>query len=124
MRLEWARRTPHATLGRWLGMLGLLALGCGAPAPGGPATPAAALAPSAVPAAAAPAAATARPAPVTLRAAELGVIADATMYLAVERGYFAEQGIEMDLQRTDPQPVFGLIATGQVDMGTVSVSTQ
>lgn len=102
----------------------LLLAACAVPAaePRGAAPPATS-ASSAVQAPAASVASTATALPrESLKVAELGVISDASTYFAIERGYFAEQGLDIELARTDPQPVFTLVASGQMDMGMVSVS--
>src|SRR5262245_20595862 len=85
----------------------LLPLGCvqsaGQPA-GGPAQPTAALSPASGPAApaTAPTPTAAPPAPVTLKGTDFGLLADAITYLGLERGYFAEQGVDLDLARVEP----------------------
>ena len=80
---------------------------------------------SAAPTAAAPAtSAGARPAdapltpPVTVRVGVVGSTSDAGIYIAQERGYFREQGIELELSQfqTGPQMVPPL-ASGQLDVG-------
>lgn len=68
--------------------------------------------------------ATAAPAPATLKAIEYGLLADAFVYLGLERGYFAEQAIELDLIRAEPIQVTTLLATNQVDLAVISVSNQ
>ncbi len=80
-----------------VGLLMLLLLAsCAGPAPTPPAAPAATAAP-AVPAATAAPAAPAATTPVTIRMGYVPVIIFAPMYVAVERGYFAEENITVEL---------------------------
>jgi NitT/TauT family transport system substrate-binding protein len=96
----------------------------GAPPPAAPPPAAAAApAPSAAPAPAAAASAQ-RPLdpplspPVTVRVGVVGATSDAGLYIAQERGYFREQGIEIDLgQFQAAQQMVPLLATGQLDVG-------
>jgi NitT/TauT family transport system substrate-binding protein len=94
-----------------------------APAPAAPAAPPAAApatmaAPAGAPAAAAPTAPAAPPAPVTLRAGGLGGSVDRAYYAAEEKGYFAEQGITLDVENyRSASEMVPLLATGRMDVG-------
>lgn len=117
---------------RWaVGLAALVAWGCAPAAPATPPAPApapaaanAGAAPGAASstaptsAAAAPAAAPAPP-PVALKAAVLGVTANAGIYLGVGQGYYAEEGLDLELVpfRTGVEQIPSL-ATGQLDVGT------
>src|SRR4051812_14314625 len=88
-----------------------------APTPVAPAAPQAAAAPAA-PAAPATSAPTAPPAAVTLRAGGLGGSVDRAYYAAEEKGYFAEQGITLDIENyRSASEMVPLLATGRMDVG-------
>jgi ABC-type nitrate/sulfonate/bicarbonate transport system substrate-binding protein len=126
----WLTRTRSTLL---LGVV-LLVLACApaaqpSPAPGAakPAAPAAQPAPAKPAAGAPPAAAapTAGPAadrpldpPVTVRIGVVGSTSDAGIYIAAEKGYLREQGIDVDLSQfqTGPEMVPPL-ANGQLEIG-------
>src|SRR5262245_26997644 len=107
-------------VGRNAGAILLIAvLGCQAPAPSTPAAPAAPVAKSAAaPTAAAPAAPTSAPAaaaptsgsmptalnpPVTVRVGTLSTVSDAGLYIGLERGYYRELGLNLEIE-TIPLP--------------------
>jgi NitT/TauT family transport system substrate-binding protein len=101
-------------------LLGLACAPAGQPAP----KPAAAAAASAAPAAAAPAA-SGRPTeapssrPVTVRVAIVRSLSDSGIFIADERGYFREQGIEVDVtQMQAAQQQVPLLGTGQLEVGS------
>jgi NitT/TauT family transport system substrate-binding protein len=51
--------------------------------------------------------------------AELGVSSDAVIYIGIEKGYFAEQGIEVDRQHFNSvTEVLPALATGKLDVGS------
>lgn len=129
---------PGLSLGRRAALPALLAasltLGCAAPSAPPPAPPtsqgaSAAPATTAARASQPPGATATPPAPspvpaaVTLKGTEFGVVSDAVLWLGLDRGYFAEQGITLDLTRVEPIQVAALLATGQADLGIVGVST-
>jgi NitT/TauT family transport system substrate-binding protein len=101
-------------------MLALVVLvACGpsqAPAPGAGAAPSA----SAPQSAAAPAAPPASGAVTIKVAANLGA-SDAGIFLAMDRGYFAEQGLEIDLTRGSSE-LLPSLATGELDVLAPAVS--
>lgn len=117
---------------RWLLAASLaLAAACAAPsvapgrgAPSGaPAAPAAASAPAPpTPAASVPAAPTAPAAPVGLKVDTHRLTGDGPMYVALEKGYFREQGLDVELVDTGAgtEPIAHL-AVGQLDVGVGSV---
>jgi ABC-type nitrate/sulfonate/bicarbonate transport system substrate-binding protein len=102
-----------------LGSLLLALAACGssasppaAPAAAKPTAPAAAPAPAqaAAPPAAAP---TSRPAPATVRVGTTPLLTASGLYVALERGYFAEQGIELVMENiSDPTAMVPSLATG------------
>jgi NitT/TauT family transport system substrate-binding protein len=111
---------------RWLGVALLLAwlgLAC---APAGRPAPTAVAAPPAVAATPAPpSAAGARPAaaqsssPVTVRVAIVRSVSDSGIFIADEKGYFREQGIEIDVtQMQAAQQQVPLLGTGQLEVGS------
>jgi NitT/TauT family transport system substrate-binding protein len=116
----------------------LLALACGAPAPSGTATGGAAPAPPAKPAAPAASAGQASPgqpavgqtpqapaAPATrtppplvaLKSFDLQITSSAGNYIAMKKGYFAEEGIEVELVRANSSEQVPLLATNQIQIG-------
>jgi NitT/TauT family transport system substrate-binding protein len=105
----------------------VLGAGCAAPAapapaasaPAKPAAPssAAGAAPAASPAASASAPAAPPPA-VTLRGGGLGGTVDRAYYAALEKGYFAEQGITLDVETyRSAAEMVPLLATGRMEVG-------
>ncbi|HZU04694.1 MAG TPA: ABC transporter substrate-binding protein [Chloroflexota bacterium] len=101
-------------LALWLTAGLLLACTPAAPAPAAPPTaPAAPPAPAAAPTPEGPL----RP-PVTVRVGVVGATSDAGIYIAQERGYFREQGIEIDLSQFQTGPhMVPPLAQGQLDVG-------
>jgi ABC-type nitrate/sulfonate/bicarbonate transport system substrate-binding protein len=100
--------------------------GCAPTAAPAPAAPPAATNAAAPPAATAPSAATAAPAAVptappplvTLHAGGLGGSVDRAYYAADEKGYFAEQGIALDVETfRSASEMVPLLATGKMDVG-------
>jgi len=84
---------------------------------GAPAAPAATAAPASA-AAASPAASPPSP-PVTVRAAIVRSASDSGIFLADEKGYFREQGIEIDItQMNAAQQQVPLLGTGQLEVGS------
>ncbi len=101
----------------------LLALACApaaspaAPAPAASAAAAPAGAPSSPPAAA-PTVAPAAPALTTLKVGLLYVFLDAGVFIGIERGYFREQGLDLDLAKFNSATDFlPALAAGQLDIG-------
>lgn len=81
------------------------------------------------PVAAAPAGRTLKPLdpplqpPVTVRIGILGLAADAGIFIAQDRGYFREQGIELEATNfQSAQQQVPLLGTGQLDVGTGAAS--
>jgi NitT/TauT family transport system substrate-binding protein len=117
----------RAVLALWLGLVALAA--CASPAAplSGSTGPSA---PAAVPAAggAAPAAPAAAPAPAPPAAPTLVKVganigaSDAGIFLAIDRGYFAEQGIEIEIVRGAGSDQVAALATGDLDVGAAAVS--
>jgi NitT/TauT family transport system substrate-binding protein len=60
------------------------------------------------------------PSPVDrVRVAELGVSSDAAIYIGIEKGYFAEQRIEVDRQRFNTAgDIVTALSTGRLDVGS------
>jgi NitT/TauT family transport system substrate-binding protein len=94
------------------------------PAPAAPAAPAAtsgatgpsAAAPPAAPAA--PAAPTAPPAPMNVRLGSVGSVTDAGFFIALDRGYFREQGLEVELIPFDSAArMVAPLSAGQIEAG-------
>jgi NitT/TauT family transport system substrate-binding protein len=122
---------PRARLGRrfcgaWLSTaLAVLLAACSSAAPA--AKPAPAVAPTtaaapAAPAAAQPAAVAA--APVTIRLGSVGSVTDAGFFIGLERGYFREQGLEIDLTPFDSAARMVVpLGAGQLEVGGGSHST-
>ena len=97
-----------------------------APAPTAAAVPTKAAEPT-KPAAAAPTtapAATATPKPATLKFGSIQSISDAGVYVAIDKGYFKEQGITIEVNnfRTVPELIPGL-GTGQLDLMATPLSS-
>ena len=118
--------------GRWvlplvLALAGLA--GC-TPAPSAPAaaTPGAARTTSPSPPAlggpgGAPAAATAPPAPADVRVGVMFSASDAGVFLALERGYFHEQALQVELENfTSAAQMLGPLGAGQIDAGGTAVT--
>jgi NitT/TauT family transport system substrate-binding protein len=114
---------------RWgaLALLSLLVLACQAPAAAPkPAAPTAASAPPAAPTtvvAAAPAPTSAPSAaaplspPLPVRTGAIGSSSDAGIYIALERGYFREQGLDVSLEAIrSATDVLSALATGNLDV--------
>src|SRR5690349_11814020 len=101
--------TPHLRLPLLLALLGLLLQACGSP-------PSAATPPaSTVPASAVPATET----KATVKVAMLPFISFAPFYIAQEEGFFAEQGLNVELVNiTLQQDVVPALASGQVDVAS------
>ncbi|HEY7065435.1 MAG TPA: ABC transporter substrate-binding protein [Chloroflexota bacterium] len=103
----------------------LLTVGCAAPS--APAKPAPIAAPSPqAPAASAPptsapaAAASAPPAPVHVRVASQFAATDVGHYIAVERGYYQEEGLDVELVSfADASAMIPSLATDQVEVGGI-----
>lgn len=116
----------------------LLLVGCSAPAPAAPSKPAAAPPTSAPPPAAtsaatigpppaaAPAAPTSLPPlspPVALKMAETPGTSNAGVYIALSRGYFRDEGLEVTLETFDSgERAIPALATNQVDVAGIGVS--
>lgn len=103
-----------------------LVLACAAPAPPAAPAPATVAAPPVAPAPATaaaaavstPGAATPAPAMVTVRIGIVGSAADAGVFIAQERGYFHEEGIDLETTRFQAlQQQVPLLGTGQLDIG-------
>jgi NitT/TauT family transport system substrate-binding protein len=123
----WRRR------GLALGLLAsLLAAACAAPAPGAPAKPASqppAAAPTSLaptgssPTQAAPAAAQPAAEPARVRVGTIGSLSDSGLFIALERGYWQEQGLSVDLVPFDNiglmVPAMG---TAQLEVGAGSTA--
>jgi NitT/TauT family transport system substrate-binding protein len=89
-----------------------------------PPTPSAGAAPAAATAAAptAPAAAASAPAPLRLRVATIRITADAGLYIADEKGYFKEQGIDVDwVDFATAAEATAPLGAGQLDIGVGAV---
>jgi NitT/TauT family transport system substrate-binding protein len=105
-------------------LLGLTA--CATPAAPAPVAP---IAPASAPAAAAnPAPAAAAPAAppplVTVKVAEVTTLSGAAALLAVERGYFADEGIEIEMTRVDgAAQTIPHLTTGQLDAANITPSS-
>jgi len=88
------------------------------PAAAAPVQPTAA--PTPPPAAAAP---TAAPAPATIKVGVTPLLTASGLYVALDKGYFAEQGIELAIENiTDPTTMVPSLATGQIDVGNGAMS--
>src|SRR4051812_6081953 len=102
----------------------VIALGACAPSPS-PADKAPAAA-GAAPAASAPAAAPAAPLPGALRTVkvgDLGILTTAALYVAMEKGYFREQGVETELLNVDGTTrAIPFLATGEMDAVAASAA--
>jgi NitT/TauT family transport system substrate-binding protein len=137
-----APRVPRFAVPTWLGLLTTVALlvACagGAPAPSAskaaaPAAPAASQSAPAAPAAAAPTAAASAPAPaaalpppgepVKIVVGGLGGLIDRILYVAQDKGFFREQGIEIDYNGvTSMVQAAPHLASGQMEVISSSTS--
>src|SRR5262249_14935508 len=84
---------------------------------------------TAVPAAAQPAAAAASPAakpaaaPTTVQMATLRAASDAGLFIALERGYFAEQGIDAQFAEIGlGSDIAAMLAAGQIQVGGAAIT--
>ncbi|MDE3111465.1 MAG: ABC transporter substrate-binding protein [Chloroflexota bacterium] len=85
-------------------------------APAAAPSPAASSAPSA--AAGASAKASAAPAPVTIKFGQIGGVSDGAIYLAIDKGYFKEEGITLETQTFQTAAnMVPLLGTGELDAG-------
>ncbi|HLH23450.1 MAG TPA: ABC transporter substrate-binding protein [Chloroflexota bacterium] len=121
---------PRLTTRRWAGWVlwlgAALLVACSGPAPAAPspppgnATAVAPASPSSASAAAPPAtsAATAPPSPpVALKAGLIGSTSDAGIYIALQQGYFKEEGLQVDPEIVPSTSVMmGALAAGQLDV--------
>jgi NitT/TauT family transport system substrate-binding protein len=114
---------------RWSGLLILAALawaGCGGPAPAAPAArsdaaPAAPAAAAATPSA--PAAVQPLSPPVIVKLGLLTTLSDAAVYIAQSRGYFAEEGLEVEITRVNgAAEAMPHLMTGQLDAAGVTAA--
>ncbi len=63
------------------------------------------------------------PSPVTVKLGQVGGISDAAIFIGIEKGYFKEQGIDIDSQRFDSAArMVPFLGTGQLDVGAGSPS--
>jgi NitT/TauT family transport system substrate-binding protein len=111
----------------WRGLgLGALLVGlvaCAAPARLEPEAPSAAATPAESPAAAPVGRAPLTP-PVTVKVAEITTLSGAPTLIALDRGYFAEEGIELETTRVDgASQTMAHLSTGQLDAAHVSPSS-
>lgn len=107
---------------RWLlalcACLGLF-VGCTPPAPRGAAPPATVGAATAAPATPATPAAAAPPRSTTVRSASTFTSGDVGLYIGLERGYFQQEGIDLELIRfSNASEVIPSLATGQIEMAS------
>jgi NitT/TauT family transport system substrate-binding protein len=109
----------------WLVALTLLGVGAGcapaaAPGPTPIAAPPAPALASPVPAAAQPAPASTAPAPVRVRIASQLAASDLGHYIALERGYYRQEGLDVELVSfTDASQMIPALATDQVEAGGI-----
>jgi NitT/TauT family transport system substrate-binding protein len=143
---EWCPSRRRGRAGRWgtiVTLLGLALAACSAPAASPaagnrpdatsqavsradvapPAANRADTAPStAVPAPAAPAVQPLRP-PVTVKVGTLMTLSDAGIFIGMDRGYFAEEGLELDLTRVNgAAEAMPHLTTGQLDAAGVTAA--
>jgi NitT/TauT family transport system substrate-binding protein len=60
--------------------------------------------------------------PVTVRAGMLGAITDAGIFIALERGYYRELGLDVQIETiTDPNTNTTLVGTNQLEVGAAGV---
>src|SRR3954452_4251899 len=132
--MEVTVNIPAMRVFAYLGaLLALLAVGCqpsaavpsAGPPASAPAAPAVQPTAASAPAASAPAAARVAPLspPVPLRVGHIGTGSDLPVYVAIERGYFQEEGLEIAAVdfRTSAEMVPAL-ASGQLDVGLGGVN--
>src|SRR5713226_8516451 len=75
-------------------------------------------APAAVPAPASPPAAAAGPEPALLRISHGQITSSAGNYIAAEKGYFREEGLEVEFIQTGTgSDIFGFLVSGHTDVG-------
>jgi ABC-type nitrate/sulfonate/bicarbonate transport system substrate-binding protein len=123
------RSAARGIVGQWrllVGLVGLALAGCSAPsaAPAAPArtNPAP---PPAVAAAPPPASAALPPLspPVTVKVGVLMTLSDAGVFIAMDRGYFAEEGLEVELTRVNgAAEAMPHLTTGQLDAAGVTAA--
>jgi ABC-type nitrate/sulfonate/bicarbonate transport system substrate-binding protein len=107
------RSAPRALLASLIVVASVLLSG-----PGGGAAPAAV-----VEAAAGPAREGPGPQPVRVRGGVVEAITNAGLYVAMDKGYFAEQGIDVDLGRFPGTDAYlASLATSELDFGTVDMN--
>src|SRR5215813_9762051 len=84
----------------------------------------AACAPAAAPASPAkPAATTSASAPTTVQMATLRAASDAGLFIALERGYFAEQGIDAQFAEIGlGSDIAAMLAAGQIQVGGAAIT--
>jgi NitT/TauT family transport system substrate-binding protein len=103
---------------------GLLLAACGSPGAAPAAAPTSSRA-AATGVAAQPAGAPAAtpPAPATIKVGVTPVLTVSGLFVALERGYFAEQGIDVTMENiTDPTSMVPSLATNQIDVGNGAMS--
>jgi NitT/TauT family transport system substrate-binding protein len=103
----------------WPGVLLLAIVGCGQPVPASATPPAAASNATAT----TPAQATAGgAAPVKLKVGTIGLAPEAPVYLADDKGYFREEGVEIEYTNLrSSSETIPLLATGQLDFGPAGI---
>jgi NitT/TauT family transport system substrate-binding protein len=125
------RVAARGAASRWVPALLLGILGACAPAPAAPAaapaTPARAAMATAATAAApsatvAPAARDARSEPTTLRISDFQIASQAGSYIAAEKGYLREEGIELEFTRVNPADMIPAMVSNSLEVGITSVS--
>jgi NitT/TauT family transport system substrate-binding protein len=108
----------------------VLVAGCSGAAPAAPAAaPRVTAGAESKPQAALPAAATTAPAkpqaapaePVVLRAFDLQITSSAGNYIGVEKGYFQEEGIQLEFERGNTPDMLPMMTAGQVDIGAGAI---
>jgi hypothetical protein len=102
----------------------VVACSSGGPAAAPPAAPSPAAAKPAATAAptAAPAAAPAPAEPTVLQMTDLQITSQAGYYIAQEKGYLREQGIQLEYVRGNPADMLPLVVSGQVEIGAGAIS--
>jgi NitT/TauT family transport system substrate-binding protein len=114
--------TPHTRRALLVGIV-LLALACAPPAAPSPTPAASAPKPAATaqaPAAAAPAPTSAPQPPVKVRIASQLAASDVGHYLAIERGYYQQEGLDVELVSfADASQMIPALATDQVEAGGI-----
>jgi NitT/TauT family transport system substrate-binding protein len=61
-------------------------------------------------------------APTPVRMAAMRTIGDAGWMIAVERGYFSQQGMDLSVAELGPQELIAALGSGQLDAGTTGMS--